>query len=229
MSYKLFLFDLDDTLLDFKESEKLSFSSVMQSLGIQSDMTALFSQYQIENRKLWTEFEKGLITQEYLKVERFRRTLEPLQAAVDPHLVAKRYLEALPESVVLIDGAVEICRELSAAGEVGIVTNGISGVQNQRIAKSALEPYISFICVSEDSGYAKPDVRFFDYAHSLRPHVQKDEMIVIGDRLETDILGAHNFGTDSCWFNPKNDKSMAAVQPKYEVQSLSELRRFIKS
>lgn len=228
MSYKLFLFDLDDTLLDFKESEKLSFSSVMHSFGIQTDMTTLFSRYQIENRKLWTDFERGLVTQEFLKVERFRRALEPLQTGIDPHSVAKRYLEALPESVVLIDGAVEICRELSEMGEVGIVTNGISGVQNQRISKSALEPYISFICVSEDSGYAKPDVRFFDYTHSLRPHVQKNEMIVIGDRLETDILGAHNFGTDSCWFNPKNENIVGTVKPKYEVQRLSELRRFLK-
>ena len=52
MNYNLFLFDLDDTLLDFKASERLSFELTLKALEIGNDFDSLFGQYQIENRAL---------------------------------------------------------------------------------------------------------------------------------------------------------------------------------
>lgn len=221
--YRLFLFDLDDTLLDFKESEKLSFSLALQSLGLKHNLDSLFTQYQKENRQLWTLFEKGEVAKEFLKVERFQRIFRTHGIDIDPKMASGRYLEALPETVVLMDHAIELCDELSKRGDIGIITNGIHHVQMQRIENSKLTPYIQFICVSEECGFAKPDVRFFEYTAKVAPGFSKENSLVIGDRLETDIQGAHNFGIDSCWFNPEKFDNQTNLQPHYQIQHLSEL------
>lgn len=227
MAYDLFLFDLDDTLLDFRESERLSFSTALQSLGVHSGLDELYEQYQIENRALWKLFEQGQTTKEHLKVERFRRIFNLKNIEADPELASTRYLDSLPNTVVLMDHAVEICDWLSQRGEIGIVTNGIHSVQMQRIKNSKLHSYISFVSVSEECGFAKPDVRFFEYSAKLAKKFSKASSLVIGDRLETDVLGAHNFGVDSCWFNPQKQSLTLEVAPRFEISHLSEIRSLL--
>ena len=46
MKHRLFLFDLDDTLLDFKASEQLSFDRTMRALGLAALPDGLFARYQ---------------------------------------------------------------------------------------------------------------------------------------------------------------------------------------
>ena len=221
------LFDLDDTLLDFSASEELSFFRTLQSFGINSGLEELLVQYRIENRALWKLFEEAKTTKEQLKVERFRRIFEAHQIAIDPELTSKRYLDTLPETVVLIDCAAEICKWLSQRGELGIITNGIHHVQTQRIKNSAIAPFVSFVCVSESSGYAKPDIRFFEHAASMAKHFDKARTLVVGDRLDIDILGANNFGVNSCWYNPRRVECDSNVRPTYQIKNLAELKAII--
>lgn len=228
MGYDLFLFDLDDTLLDFRASEKLSFYTALQSLGVAQGLEPLYDKYQIENRALWRLFEQALTTKEHLKVERFRKTFQAHQIEIDPEIASERFIEALPENVVLIEYAVEICEWLTQVGEIGIITNGIHAVATQRIRNSKLAPYISFTSVSETCGYAKPDVRFFENSIKLAKRFAHASTLVIGDRIETDILGAHNFGIDSCWFNPQQQVHDDVHTAKYEIRHLSEIQGLIK-
>lgn len=227
MKYDLFLFDLDDTLLDFKESERLSFYSSLQGLGVKTGLDELFKQYQVVNAGLWKMFEHGETTKEHLKVERFRHIFAANQIDVDPNLASTRYLETLPETVVLIDYAVEICAWLSQRGELGIITNGIHYVQTLRIKNSKLAPYISFVSVSEECGFAKPDVRFFEYSAKMAKRFSKASTLVVGDRFDADIQGAQNFGVDSCWFNPEGKMAPSEKTSTYEVKHLKELRELL--
>lgn len=227
MPYDLFLFDLDDTLLDFKESERLSFFTSMQALGIANGLDDLFRQYQVENLALWKLFEEGKTTKEHLKTERFRRIFNANRIDIDPVLAGVRYLETLPETVVLIDGAEEMCQWLSTRGEIGIITNGIQTVQTARIRNSPLAPYIRFVSVSEACGFAKPDIRFFEYSANMASAFNKATTLVIGDRTEADIQGAQNFGVDSCWFNPHRIPRPSHLSPTYEIRHLSEIQTIL--
>lgn len=51
----------------------------------------------------------------------------------------------------------------------------------------------------------------------------KDTTIIIGDRLDADILGANRYGIDSCWFNPDNMANTSAAIPTCEVASLHDI------
>ncbi|MYM74510.1 noncanonical pyrimidine nucleotidase, YjjG family [Duganella sp. FT134W] len=225
MTHKLFLFDLDDTLLDFKASEQLSFARTLQALGMAGDLAQLFLGYQAINLALWRAFETGTVSKDFLKVERFRKTFAENGLELDPEAASQLYLESLSDTVVLIDGALQLCATLAGMGEVGIITNGVEAIQNQRIAKSGLREHISFVATSEACGYAKPDVRFFEYAARMARPFAKEDAIIIGDRLDADILGANRYGIDSCWFNPERLANTSTAIPTYEVNNLPDILR----
>jgi 2-haloacid dehalogenase len=227
MKHKLFLFDLDDTLLDFKASEQLSFERTAQALGLAGDLTTLFLHYQEINLALWRAFEGGTVTKDFLRVERFRKTFAENGLALDPEAASNLYLESLADTVVLIDGALQLCETLAGFGEVGIITNGVEAIQNQRLVKSGLRQHISFVSTSEASGYAKPDVRFFEYASQMARPFAKHEAIIVGDRLDADILGANRYGIDSCWFNPGRLANASDAVPTYEANSLHDITRLL--
>ena len=220
MKHRLFLFDLDDTLLDFKASEQLSFVRTMQALGVHDGIEALFPHYQAINIALWKSFEAGSVSKDFLKVERFRKTFAENGLDLDPAAASHLYLESLSETVVLIDGARQVCETLCAIGEVGIITNGVESIQSRRIASAGLKDHISFVSTSEACGHAKPDSRFFDYTTRMARGFAKHETVIVGDRLDADILGANRFGIDSCWFNPGRLMNGSEAVPTCEVDSL---------
>jgi 2-haloacid dehalogenase len=219
MKHRLFLFDLDDTLLDFKASETLSFARTLAALGV-ADGAALFAHYQAVNLALWQAFERGEVAKDFLKVERFRRTFADNGLDLDADAASHLYLEALSDTVVLIDGASQVLATLAAVGEIGIITNGVESIQTRRIASAGLDAHVSFVATSEACGFAKPDSRFFDYTTRMARAFVRHETIIIGDRLDADILGANRFGIDSCWFNPHGAANASAAVPTCEVDSL---------
>lgn len=223
MKYRQFLFDLDDTLLDFKASEALSFERTLATLGLAGEAAAIFPHYQRENSALWADFERGLVAKDWLKVERFRRAFAHHGIDADPGAASTRYLDCLPETVVLIDGAQRLCERIAAIGEIGIITNGIEAVQATRIANSGLGQYLSFVATSETCGHAKPDVRFFEYSAGKFRSFARAQAIIVGDRLDADIAGAGRFGIDSCWFNPLKAAREGDIVPTYEVAHLDEI------
>lgn len=223
MKYRLFLLDLDDTLLDFRASERLSFKRTLASLGVPDAAEALFVDYQRINRALWTALEQGEICKDVLKIERFRRLFVLHGIDADPHRASACYLDWLPQTVVLIDGARALCDALAAQGEIGIITNGIEQVQSRRIAASGLADRISFVATSEACGHAKPDVRFFAFSTAMARQFVKSRTVIIGDRLEADVLGANRYGIDSCWFNPEQRANDGSAMPTIEVNALRDI------
>jgi len=192
MKYDLFLFDADDTLFDFKACEKHAFAATLKQHGYEENIEGLYLTYGLESIILWREVEQGKITKHFLKSERFRRTFAKHDVSLSPEAVGDTYLERLPETCVLMDHALEVCQELSQKGRIGIITNGFEQVQKKRLSTSPLAPYISFVVVSEQTGHAKPDVRFFEYTERMIGEINKSRTLVIGDRLEADIEGAKN-------------------------------------
>lgn len=229
MKYDLFLFDIDDTLFDFQTSERRAFYATIESFGIFENIELLFQRYKKESGLLWQEFERGLISKDFLKVERFRRAFTTHGCKIQFEKASELYLEILSETVILNHYAFEICKFLSQHGEVGIVTNGIEFVQRTRIERSSLAPFISFMTISETCSYAKPDVRFFEQVAQQSRKFQKEKSLVIGDRMETDIEGACNFGIDACLYNPNKKPYTHYLKPTYEIHHFSEVEDLIRN
>jgi 2-haloacid dehalogenase len=229
MKHRLFLFDLDDTLLDFKASEQLSFDRTMRALGLDALPDGLFARYQAINIALWKSFETGAVSKDFLKVERFRRTFADNGLDLDPEAASRLYLESLSDTVVLIDGAKELCATLAGIGEVGIITNGVEQIQHRRIVSAGLRDHVSFVATSEACGHAKPDSRFFEYTVRMARAFAHAETVIVGDRLDADILGANRFGIESCWFNPGGLANDSEALPTFEVARLHDVVPALRS
>lgn len=228
MKYRHFLFDLDDTLLDFRSSERQSFDRTMAMIGLADSATSLYPTYRRESAALWAELEKGKIGKDFLRVERFRRAFKSHGIEADPLKASSSYLDIFPETVVLIEGAKKLCETLASAGEIGIITNGVDVVQRRRIENSGLSQYFSFVATSDKCGIAKPDARFFEYAAGHFHFFSKPQAIIVGDRIDGDIAGAAQFGIDSCWFNPMGLRAGELHSPTFEVSHLNEIDGYLR-
>jgi 2-haloacid dehalogenase len=224
MKYDLLLFDADDTLLDFKKSEHISFKIILEKNGIVGDLKSLHESYKLINEILWTRYAEGHISKDFLKTERFRKFLEINKLEADPNQLCDDYLETLPSQVFLIEGAAALLKILHGKIPLIIVTNGIGHVQHKRLANSGLKPFIELMVISDECGFTKPDRRIFEHTFNLlnKSH-QSSRTLMIGDKLETDILGAQNMGIDSCWFNPDSIKNSTSIEPTYEISKVLDL------
>lgn len=103
-----------------------------------------------------------------------------------------------------------------------LLTNGSPDLQNTKLTITPeLVPYFDQIVISGDFGRGKPDPTIFEHALS-RLSLEKDEAIMVGDNLMTDILGANRAGIKSVWIN-RHNKERNEVIPTFEIHHLEEL------
>lgn len=222
MSYKILLFDLDDTLLDFGANETDSLNKLFQQHGyIFSD--ELFQVYNSVNKQLWADYENGTIALEEVLNTRFSKTMLQLGTVVDGIEWEDQYRELLGNGCQLMEGALELCQSLSVSHRLFVVTNGITQTQIKRLKQSGLYEFFEDVFDSQSIGYQKPSKEFFDYVMSHINNFCIEEALMIGDSLNTDIKGGLMSGIDTCWINRRAQKCSAEIQSTYTVTNLSEL------
>ncbi|MGE5630684.1 MAG: YjjG family noncanonical pyrimidine nucleotidase [Caulobacteraceae bacterium] len=223
MKYEIIMFDADDTLFDFKKSEKYAFENTMLEFDMEYDENYHLKVYHGINTAIWKEFEKGLITQEKLKIERFKRLSDSLNAGFDEFEFAKSYMEHLSNASFLYDFSTELIERLHKDYKLIMITNGLTVVQEKRIKKSAIAQYFEDIVISEEVKVSKPDSRIFELALNNIKHTDKSKVLIVGDSLTSDIQGGINSGIDTCWYNPNNIANQTGIKPTYEISNLAEL------
>ena len=226
MKYKTLLFDADDTLLDFHRAESAALTDTLTKHGLPCtpDIIRIYSEI---NDSLWKALERGEIEKDKLRVVRFERFCEELGFSADPKGLAQTYMECLSTKPYVFDGAIELCRELSKHYRMYIVTNGLKTIQTRRFSQSGLAPYFEKSFISEDSGFEKPDTRYFEWATAQIPEFDPNTTLVIGDSLTSDMKGGINFGLDTCWYNPKQKTAPQDLELTYTVHGFDELGRLL--
>lgn len=219
--YEVFLFDLDDTLFDFRETERRAFFHSFQSSGFPNGLTDYRDSYNAISKVLWNDLEQGQITLTNLKTERFKRLFMQHDLDINPEVFSQTYLENLSKEVHLIDGVTTMLSNLSDF-RLAVLTNGFKDVQLARIAGSILKNSFEAIITSEETGFQKPQIEIFDYTFNKLQITDKSRVLMIGDSLTSDIQGGNNFGIDTCWFNPQQKKNSTTARPTYEIQNWNE-------
>ncbi len=224
---KVCLLDLDETLFDFKTSEKNAVIKTFNFMGFPAD-EKVAEMYSRINALYWKEHEKGLISIPDLKVKRYEKLLSNLGIDADAKNTTRIYEGFLSEGFDLLDGAKELLDSLNGKYRLMVVSNGTASVQYSRLSKSGIDKYFEKVFLSQEIGFSKPDKRFFDYCFSNIDNFSKDECIIIGDSLSSDIKGGIDSGIKVCWFNPKNLES-PDLPIDYTVTSLSQIPDILKS
>ena len=71
MQYKLILFDLDNTLLDYDQAERSALKNALTQFGVINNFARYHADYNRINKTFWQKFENKEISVEQLRVERF--------------------------------------------------------------------------------------------------------------------------------------------------------------
>ncbi|WP_420644406.1 YjjG family noncanonical pyrimidine nucleotidase [Candidatus Leptofilum sp.] len=220
MPYKWLLFDVDNTLLDFDQTEALALEANFTQHGLAFPPEAKKRYHQI-NKSYWQRLERKEITPETLRTGRFHDLFDELAIRYDAIVFANTYLANLGQQAPMVDGAMELLTGLNGRFQLGIITNGLADVQHSRLEKSGLKQYFSPIIISQEIGSSKPNPDIFDAAFAQMNQPTKSDVLIIGDSLSSDMVGGINYGIDTCWFNPNGKTTDLPVT--HEISQLNQL------
>lgn len=226
-TYSWLLFDADNTLFDFDMAERNALQMVLNELGV-AVQPEYFGLYNRINKICWQAFEEGKIDRKTLRTIRFEQFFNEIGHAADVQHVAVSYLQFLSKGAFLYNGVVALLNELIENNyQLALITNGLKEVQRPRLEKSGIQELFSVVVISEEIGASKPDEAFFEYTFGQMGFPDRASTLVVGDSLSADILGGHNYGTHTCWFNPAQHANHLEINPTYEIRELEELKTIL--
>jgi len=229
MEFPYIFLDLDNTILDFNQSSIFAFERALRISDPDLEWQKVFSTFQTISHRLWRDFENGHIERDFLRIERFRQVCAQHSLDVEPQVFSKRYLDLLCENSFFVDGAKELCTYLSENEyQVAAVTNGLEDVQIRRLKSSGLRPYFQGLFCSSEAHRPKPFPDLFSAAHHFFGQPDKQQCLMVGDNLNCDVLGAADFGLQTCWFNPHSEVPPPEIVPHFEVQKLNQIYQLVE-
>ena len=229
-SYKVILFDLDDTLIDFKSSEIESLQLVYENFYRQHTDKAHFQDnFHSINKNLWTLFEQGKIELEKIGTERFKLLSDKLSIVLDPEMIAHFYEENLGSLGSWLIGAEQAIKELKKYYRLGVVTNGFPNVQKAKYKRLSIAEWCQVYIISGEVKVSKPDRRIFEIALE-KLDVSGKDVLMVGNSITSDYQGALNAGIDFCWVNHQGDSlPYPFLPPKFVIKSVAQLPQMIIS
>lgn len=225
--YDFILLDADNTLFDFDLAEHEALKRAMTQRGYPFTPQAEET-YLAINRALWAQFDRGEVSQGWLTVERFRRLNAALGGGHDPGEFNRDYLTYLGQGAYLLPGALELCRDLKAAGcTLALATNGVARVQRSRLAASPLAPHFPHLFISEELGAQKPQAEFFEPMLAALGVTDRARCLMVGDNLRSDVQGGLAAGLPTVWYNPHALPNPTPLQPTFTVENYLQLKDLI--
>ena len=234
--YKDLFIDFDDTLYDTHGNAVIALSETFEAFALERyfpDPQVFYDAYWMANIDLWTRYSKNEITRDYLIVERFRRPLSVgsgLDVTEEYCLeMSDRFLDFCSSKSGVVEGAHKLMDYLRQRGyRMHMCSNGFHEVQYKKLQACGLKDYFDTIILSEDAGFNKPSPQFFDYAF-LQSGAIRETTLMIGDNLQTDILGALASGIDALLFNRwEVDVNEIPQRPTFVVSSLLDIQNILE-
>ena len=146
---------------------------------------------------------------------------------------AKLFGATLPpwhaEDERLYSDAIHCLQTLSKRYKIGIIANQSLGSKT-RLEQHNILQYIDLVITSAEEGVSKPDPRIFEIALERSGCLPK-HAVMIGDRIDNDILPAKALGMKTIWIKQGFGRYWSITRecetPDYTVCSLTELCKLL--
>lgn len=230
MTVSVVLFDLDDTLFDHRGAVDGGIRAHRRS------HPALMAADDALESERWTALEE-LHYHRYLAGEldfagqrraRALGFLEPFAIALTDaeadhwfDAYFERYREAWqlhPDALPTLDALAHL--------RLGIITNGELSFQTTKLERLLLHDRMEHVVASGELGITKPDPRIFEHTVALFD-VSPEAAAYVGDRLETDAIGAASAGLTGIWLArhgaTAEQRGRAASAGVHVIRGLDEL------
>jgi YjjG family noncanonical pyrimidine nucleotidase len=225
---KAILWDIDGTILDFKEAEYYGMKNCFTHFGLGECTDQMIATYAAINDKYWEMLERKEVTRQELFTARFKEFFDG-EGIVFDKLVEfnKEYQHQLSTLIFFRDNGYELIKELKGQIKQYAVTNGSYNVQKHKLEKSGLKELFEDCFISDQIGVEKPNVEFFDHVKKAIGPMEDDEIIIVGDSLTSDMKGGNNAGISCCWYNPFEKKDVKGLKIDYEIRNLWEIKEIV--
>ena len=221
---KCILWDIDRTLLDFDACQSNSLKKQFKKHNLcecTDDMVNLYSEINIRH---WQMLERGEVDKERLKELRFVDFFKALNITdVNISAFNDDYENGIGDTTAFIENSPEIISSLKGRVKQYAVTNGARDVQRKRLANAGFYEIFDGVFISDDVGYEKPSKEYFDFVLNHIEPFEKDEIIIVGDSLTSDMIGGVNAGIKTCRYNPDGAPNTLGINIDYEIKSLGEI------
>ena len=225
---KVILWDVDGTLLDFKKAEYTAIKKCFEVFNLGECSDEMIGRYSIINRKYWEKLERKEITKQEVLVNRFMDFFAAENIKTDCAVSFKEeYQKWLGETICFCDNSYELMKGLKGRIKQYAVTNGTKAAQDRKLSKSGLNDILDGVFISEVVGCEKPGIEFFEHVWEKIGHYEKNEVMIVGDSLTSDIQGGNNDGIICCWYNPKGMKNDTNLRIDYEIDNLQKIEEIL--
>ena len=221
---KVILWDVDGTLLDFKKAEYVAIKKCFEIFDLGECSDEMISRYSDINRRYWEKLERKEITKQEVLVNRFVDFFESEDIATNcAEEFNKEYQLQLGETICFCDNCYEMLKGLKGQVKQYAVTNGTRIAQDRKLSKSGLIDIFDGVFISEVVGCEKPGIEIFEHVWEQIGFYEKDEVMIVGDSLTSDIQGGNNAGIVCCWYNPKHVENNSNLRIDYETDDLQKI------
>lgn len=226
MTVKAVLIDIDNTILDFDKCADKAIKQTAEhySVILPENYFRVFSEC---NDKLWHLLEEGIITKQDIYDRRWVEIFKRLGIDADGVAFEEMFRAKIRDIAIPVDGAEELLSYLAEKYPVYCASNASRERQEHRLGSIGFDRYISGMFMSEDIGFQKPAKEFFFACTNALYPLKPSEIVMIGDSVNADIIGAKNFGLKTIWFNFRNEAYDEYNFTDCTVNSLREIRNII--
>lgn len=225
---KVILWDIDGTVLNFLKSENYAIKKCFAALNICECDDAMVERYSAINKKYWEMLERGEITKPQVQRGRFEELFE--KEGIEFHEIDelnKMYQVVLGDKIFFNDDSFELLKSLKGRYKQYAVTNGTITAQENKMRQSGLVEVFDGVFISDKIGYEKPSVSFFDAVFEAIGAYEKDDIMIVGDSLTSDIQGGNNAGIMCCWYNPDRNVNNKNLRIDYEIKNLNDINNIL--
>lgn len=238
------IFDLGSTLLRFEsdwsqvlEESSLALANQVDREGFSLDSASFaetFSQEIQENNQLrqqdWIERTSASLLRKVLRRFGFKEVSEAViqRALQEFYAISETHWAPM-------EGVYDVLQELQAEGlRLAIISNaGDEGNVQRLIDNANLRSYFEPILISAAEGIRKPNPRLFEsvlLVWSLPP----DQVVMVGDNLQADILGAQNAGVHQIWLTaqadtPSNREHVSIIVPEATAERITDVPAVLRT
>ena len=221
---KTILWDIDGTLLSFTKAEHAAIQTCFEIFGLGPCTEEMIERYSVLNLSYWKRLERGEITKPRLLVERFEEFFKNEGVVCgDPAGFNAEYQVRLGDTICFNDEGYKLVKSLKGRVRQYAVTNGTKVAQDRKLSRSGLGELFDGVFISDAVGYEKPAVEFFHHVFANIPPCGKNEMLIVGDSLTSDMQGGVNAGIPTVWYNPEAAPNTTGVAVDYEIRDLREV------
>ena len=224
----MIFFDIDDTLLDNQSAE---FAAAKDFQLIYKDTFPVSIDEFAQNWRIITDkyihrFQAGELTFQDQRRERIKELFIDNLVLSDEEAdnIFQKYLACYENHWRLFPDVLSIL-EYFADYNLGIISNGDSVQQRQKLTSTGIIDRFSVLTISGDIGVMKPEPQIFIEA-CFMAGVEPSECWHIGDNLKADLNGSLSVGMKGIWLNRNGDN------PNHDIMSikfLSELKSIIEA